>query len=141
MSAFLVSKAHIDYIVAGAITLGIIEDFEARPTGRMLQSENLKSLRARYPSNEHKAKAYVYNPPDKLVEPVQVIKAVHCLDYQSCEHDEWKSTKAKALLDKIEAAAIATLDPKLREEAIDRYGQLRPRVFSTPAYDQAEWAI
>ncbi len=50
--------------------------------------------------------------------PVQIIKLVQSLDYQSCETDDWRSTLAARQLDWILGAAFRTL----------------------PGYDQADWS-
>lgn len=51
--------------------------------------------------------------------PMIIIKACHCVNYQSCETDDWEDTPACALLQNIEAAAVRQL----------------------PGYDDAPWGI
>jgi hypothetical protein len=35
-----------------------------------------------------------YRQPVKTLTPIEIIKAVHCLQYQSCEHEEWQTSEA-----------------------------------------------
>ena len=51
--------------------------------------------------------------------PVQILKLCDCLDYQSCEPNDWQDSAAFELLERIRHAAIRTL----------------------PGYDDAEWGI
>ena len=97
----------------------------------ILARANLRSVSERYPhdaegerpGSDHKDLDYVclcsqaarYRYYDR--NPVQVLKAVACLDYQSCEYEEWRGSTARKILDLIEGAAINTL----------------------PGYDAAEW--
>ena len=42
-------------------------------------------------------------------EPVRVLKACDCYEYQSCEHPEWSTSKAHDILHAIRKAAISSL--------------------------------
>ena len=87
---------------------------------RILRAENIRSLRARYPSDYMKLVGdapYTFRPVRENYTPVEVIKACHCLSYQSCEADDYDQTHAKRLLDQIERAAISHV----------------------PGYESAEW--
>ena len=53
------------------------------------------------------------------LDPVQVLKACDCYDYQSCETDDYPQSEAKRMIETIKTWAITTL----------------------PSYDKAEWAL
>jgi hypothetical protein len=100
----------------------------AAEVANMLWRENIKSVSHRYP---HESSATLPGPIDhETIEPrdfrgirwlnfapVQVIKACHCFNYQSCEHDAWEASEAKAFI----------------ESLISSY------CHSLQGYDDAEW--
>ena len=130
MSAFIVNHNHINAIVRWACR-NYVKSYHGNPTrtwaiaGReqetveLLYKENVKSVNYRYHDWGAEPDKIVYNPFATDLTPVQVIKACHCLGYQSCEHDGWEDSDAKAILDDIEAAAVRAL----------------------PGYEDAEWEI
>lgn len=154
MSAYIVSKKHIVFIVAAAMSPRILRHSSAfrwywdlpnenqcgelRPgdaeraaeVANMLWMENVKSVAARYP-NESSAtlpgpvgEDFVITPSDiKFCLPdvgvVPVLKAIHGLEYQSCEHDGWRKSEAYSFLKSLEGALIRTL----------------------PGYEDAEWSL
>jgi hypothetical protein len=53
---------------------------------------------------------YQYHwPRHQSWSPVEVLKAIRCLDYQSCEHPEWASSEAKSYLDALTMACVVKL--------------------------------
>lgn len=54
MSAFLVTKRHINALVTGLGRFGLIGDEPARIVGHDLWRENLRSVRYRYPHHDNK---------------------------------------------------------------------------------------
>jgi hypothetical protein len=144
MSAFIVDHDHIDALISfmhhfrhelisqtTLQRLGVeFDPNELHETiiGRILLAENEKSVLHRYPGDT------LDNAPGKIGErstnynfrefypaltPVQAIKACHCLEYQSCEHDGWQQSPAFRILQAIERAAIRML----------------------PGYEEAPWGI
>lgn len=87
----------------------------------VLYRENIRSVNERYPGDEI--------PDDEIkititalsrnggIPAIDVLKHLDCLEYQSCETDDWESTPAHALLNLIRRAAIKSL----------------------PGYDEADW--
>ena len=78
----------------------------AEKVGRMLWRENVRSLRFRYPDHKLRAPRYLFDanalvrldvwlarPADRKLY-AEILKAVHCYDYQSCEHDGWGKSEA-----------------------------------------------
>jgi hypothetical protein len=96
MSAFIVSKKTIDYIVSAYVKFADVftvgSDFDPDKIGQMLWDENHKSVNYRY-GEKSKAPKYKFSKIAD-VDPVVAIKQVHCLDYQSCEHDGWEKSQA-----------------------------------------------
>jgi len=111
--------------------LSCCEDIEKLvEVAQMLWDENKKSINARYhdtvdnPDNMPGAigEDYIIRPEDFRLhwfdyDPVQVMKAIHCYEYQSCEHKEWKDSEAIIFIRRLENKAISAL----------------------PGYDEAKW--
>lgn len=139
MSAFIVPKRHIDYIVTMADlytrmsghlqvfhqdrrhTFNLTTEEDRNRLGSLLWAENHLSVNYRYGEIEP-VPTYIHQAvfsPDTVVRSVQTIKACHCLEYQSCEHPEYYESLACATLDAIVRAATRRV----------------------PGYDEAEWVI
>lgn len=96
--------------------------------GQMLWDENVLSVSARYP-NDRKGNlpgptgcTYQYptgseRPTFHGFDAIQVLKACDCYEYQSCEHDGWPTSEAKAYIDSLRNHAWQAL----------------------PGYDDARW--
>ena len=77
--------------------------------GACLFAENVRSVNARYSLSDDQG-GYVYRPVNSgIIDPVRVIKSCDCLNYQSCETDDWRDTVAYALLQYIREKAIRAL--------------------------------
>ena len=97
----------------------------------LLLLENIKSVSHRYPGDKSSATLPGPCASEEITErdfsgpfvrwtridPVQVLKSINCLRYQSCEHDEWKESEAYSLLNSLE----------------------RDCVHALPGYENAEW--
>jgi hypothetical protein len=145
MSAYIVDKQHIQYLIDAAMQSASCGAFRwyhggewrelpkgdkerAAEIANMLWCENIKSVSHRYP---HESSATLPGPTEtETIEPrdfhgirwlhfvpVQVAKACDCYDYQSCEHDEWETSEAKAFTDSLKESQWRRL----------------------PGYDDAEW--
>jgi hypothetical protein len=107
MSAWIVSKHHIDVIVDGAIRLGLIEQTEAVKTGRMLTNANKRSIQERYGREDRAAatvQTYWYTTPRETISDVVLLKQVNCYDYQTSEIWEYEKTTAYRFTSKMERA-------------------------------------
>jgi hypothetical protein len=130
MSAFVVNKEHIDYLVHAAKRAEMrtapmpdgterFVDTEGDDIGRMLWQENVTSVYYRYePGGEageyfrscgfeddianYSCPAF----PQKRFDPVVALKAIECYEYQSCEHNGWKTSAAKQFCDDLRNALI-----------------------------------
>lgn len=157
MSAFMVSKDHIDAIVAVALhgpsdaegrweggprwaahdprethwqnqewrqcsLYGSTGNSSVKPVtpdqlGEMLWTENERSL-SRYPTDHAEMLdvvdyllGYTYTPvPIKhRLTAAQAFSAIHCLEYQSCESDDWTDTEAHRFLAALTHSIIGVL--------------------------------
>lgn len=101
-----------------------------RDVGRILWAENLRSINYRYPDTltnradmpgnmDEVTEDYRFRPIAVSVEAVNVLSVAACLEYQSCESDDWSETVACAILKALCRAAIRHL----------------------PGYDDAPWGM
>lgn len=140
MSAFIVDKSHINAIIQAGLHYPHrdharwfydgkwheLNELTANQTGQMLLDENVKAVSIRYPDDE------VTNLPGvtdaewiipfthhftKVPTPIQAIKLIECLEYQSCEDTEWKNTEAFSFCQYFKEQLIGCL----------------------PGYDEAKW--
>lgn len=141
MSAFIVGTDHIDYLVAAAIdTSGRLGGFgvywageriashTADVVGAALLAENIASVSYRYadegtgnlpgPIPNPVPADYVYRP-FLQVDAAQVLKAIDCYEYQSCEHPGWHDAEARRFCDTLRRRYAATM----------------------PGYDDALWEV
>ncbi len=128
MSCFIVNPNHVSALVRWACRNGV-SVYYRNPSRRLdipgneqqacdiLLAENVASFNYRY--NESVEQTMVYDAFATSLRPIDVIKACHCLEYQSCEHDGWETSRAKAIVGAIEGEASRAL----------------------PGYDEAQWEI
>ena len=119
MSAWICTLTHVKSIVAWAANHGVRDVADRqREVAQMLHDENVTSVNYRY-SDDVKPETVAWDGNHNTLTAVEVIKACQCLDYQSCEHDGWATSDAKAFLDRVIATAIGKL----------------------PGYESAPWGI
>lgn len=89
----------------------------------MMLAENVRSVRHRYADDLGDYDEIQINSSEVLrpvaLSPVVILKLCACLSYQSCESEDWETTKAHALLAEIKDAAIRLL----------------------PGYEEAPWGL
>jgi hypothetical protein len=147
MSAYVVDRNHIQYLVKAAEAMArrdrsnfswfwqgewhnMNDTTEMIRAGNMLWQENIKSINARYPDTVGNFdnmpgpvdENFTFSEKDievcfEAFKPAQVLKSCHCLDYQSCEHDGWEASEARAFLQALESNAMRHV----------------------PGYEDAEW--
>jgi hypothetical protein len=89
-------------------------------TGQMLMRENRLSVDHRYNESEvEDIYEYPYGPHTRHINPVAILSAIRCYEYQSCEHPGWETSEAKAYCEALQLAMIRRL----------------------PGYDDAPWEI
>lgn len=93
---------------------------EADRIGQMLMRENRLSVNHRYAENEVED-LYTYGRPAIAgsVDPVVILKAIACFEYQSCEHPGWEASEAYAFCQALRLRMIRHL----------------------PGYEEAPWEI
>lgn len=130
MSAYLVDPEHIHVLLYTATqhrpghmqglrwywgnpTMAGKLQITARPeeksvVGQMLMDQNAASVNARY--DEDHAYVYEYQRP-RFVDwqPIEVLKAIHCYEYQACETNDWPQTEAHAFCRALEHDLIARI--------------------------------
>jgi hypothetical protein len=129
MSAFMVSKTHIDVVVTLAERAGLLSFLDApewpgngRMTpdqlGRALWAANAASVAARYPDDPvmapDQAEIAAYTWRQVAAGPMAALKAIHCLRHQCSSISVFSQTWQDLTLRTIERAAIERL-PGYRE--------------------------
>jgi hypothetical protein len=134
MSAFIVSDQHIHAIVSFAVMCqartnstafyatrrhtDLREPADRTKLGQLLLKENYKSVGHRYREADDFSGDYRHEQVATPT-PVEILKLLSCLEYQSCEHPDYRESEAYAVLEHLRGEAIAQL----------------------PGYDEAKWAI
>jgi len=118
MSAFICSDYHISYIVKAGIkykawlkfgdTYGYLTPAKAQHVFEVLQRENQRSVGVRY-KEDGRDPVGQFDRTVGGIAPVQTLKAIGCLDYQSCETETWGTSLANEYLRAIEHSAIREL--------------------------------
>lgn len=121
MSAFIVSDKLLNVILTMAVVKNAsyywkpnnmrvdISRKNASEIGQKLLDENFRSVNYRYREND-KAERFEYRAVrSDDYSAVDVLKAINCLDYQSCETDDWSESEAWAILDGIKDTMIRNL--------------------------------
>lgn len=125
MSAFVVGTRHIDYLLSWAFHLarnGVNLSWERPDTGQglpiesrrerftgepenvdaignMLLKANLLSVSYRYGEPPAGLPAYAFREVSLTkLSAAQALKAIACLEYQSCEHNGWETSQAQSFL-------------------------------------------
>lgn len=131
MSAFQVSNAHINALVrARAVAskgnnwMRLESEMTDTDLGRMLLRENMASVACRYAHkgftvDEFELSAYRASRPAREFSVVELLKALDCYEYQACEHNGWKGSRAATFCADLRTALIKCL----------------------PGYDDAPWGI
>ena len=122
MSAYIVTKQHIDAIVTAYLHS---QHFDTQRTsdennriGQMLWDENHNSVNYRY-GESTPTPTYTFEPCSSYkseegstvkLDTVAICKLIDCYEYQSCERKEWASTKACDFCHALRKRLIAKMD-------------------------------
>ena len=154
MSAWIVSKKHIDYLVSAMAQYGTL-DSNAHYVGQKLWQENVTSVAHRYPDDTPaerpgpvynrgvRPSTYKHVPYKKAIEPIALLKQIGCYQYQSCEHDGWKDSWSYRAMKDLETRVLSTLPEDLQAPVQARYDMTGtiPRAYQCDQYDAAPWGI
>jgi hypothetical protein len=119
MSSFICNNSHITALAVYAAQHRVFHAADAKKIGDILHAENVRSVNYRYRETTQPSFAVCEWAAFRRFSLVQIIKAAHCLSYQSCEHPDWPESEAC----KIGHAIISHA------------------AHSLPGYDAAEWEI
>ena len=107
MSAWIVSRAHIDVLVQGLCEGEHVTHLDPDEVGRVLWRECLASVAYRYPGDgdgerpgpidfrDGDVETYAYRRPARRIDPSGLLYAIGCYQYQSCEHPGWTGSDAE----------------------------------------------
>ena len=137
MSAFVLSTDHIDLLVTALVRYDVrasvkggigapanIDLSDPHAVGRLLLEENVKSVLARYGDGveadeqaDYAADIFSYHYERVVLststlgaEPaVALLLAVSCYVYQACEHGGWETSRARMLMEHLEATLMEGL--------------------------------
>lgn len=120
MSAYVVEEDHIHALLGWAIRNQVsfyddvhkaridVKPDTASMVGTILLQTNVLSVAHRYAEAAENVDYEWHDFPHALT-AVQVLKGVQCLEYQSCERDDWKQSMAYTICQAIKDAAIMKL--------------------------------
>lgn len=98
MSAWIVSKGHVDALVQALAVEGLIPFDQKTKVGQAMWDENYASINARYQESD-KAPRYEFEGIEAPLHDAIIVRQAGCFDYQSCEHGGWEGSESKRLLD------------------------------------------
>ncbi|RGE19028.1 hypothetical protein [Leucobacter sp. wl10] len=117
MSAFMVPIEHIramvnaglniEYGLMTWLTAGVLMPSTAEKVGAMLLAENQRSVNYRY--NEQKLEEHYTHGPSSPRSPVEILFAIACYEYQSCETPDWEQSEAAAFCRKLRMHMIVQI--------------------------------
>jgi hypothetical protein len=157
VSAFILDDDHIDLLVtAGLMGVGLdaklrvyvdggLVEFnrheDADHLGLVLKTANYESVNYRYKESEQVTPyKYVGNGitnyiGGEIIPWGQVLQAIRCYEYQSCEHPTWEGSLAKAVCDAITHKVCARISSECdaewvwsRSHALENMNAVRERL-------------
>ena len=145
MSAWTVSKGHIDILVNALVKAGLsgnvtgsLRQEVADEIGRRLWRENVRSVNYRY--NERKrTPEYVAELTDAELRPEDVLAAIHCYQYQACERPDWDKSWAYRAMAALEGLYRTTYPEALTN--LDRGQKYGPDRVARWGYESLAQAI
>lgn len=106
MSVTVVSDKHISALVNVFSEGGIVrfwhdgpQELTLREAGQILLNENYYSYDARYGHKGEDNTPHKFRLTFETHDPIQLLKAWICYDYNACESPNWKTSLAKAMID------------------------------------------
>jgi hypothetical protein len=129
MSAWLVSKEHIDVLVTAALAFKLIEESGATIVGEDLWQENVKSLEYRYPNGHDETPEPYHFSPRPTEDLFYIAKQASYYDYQACEHPSYPGSAS--------ARHIVAIQNAIQKAT----GLSDSEVRNHPSYDAAPWGV
>ncbi|MEV3965210.1 hypothetical protein AB0M34_30735 [Nocardia sp. NPDC050193] len=142
MSAFIVGNEHIDVLVNAIAQYRVAPESTGRigyrALGQLLWDENVRSVDHRYRESTPGGR-YVLHTTECDLDPLAVLKAIDCYEYQSCEHPEWEDSDAHTWVRRLREA-IYTSAPRYRTPVPSHWaGQMAPAYIHEDEYAQRPW--
>lgn len=132
MSAFVVNKSHINAMLQAGMAVTyepfswwhdgkrhILDGSTIDEVGQMLLDECVKSVCYRYDddsmtdlpgrTNAEWLLPFKYKHIQTRPSPLEALKIISCYEYQTCEHDEWETSEAKAFCSALRHCTINRL--------------------------------
>ncbi len=117
MSAFILGNEHISTIVNYAMVHKLrfyktSEDpaslMSTEEIGQYLVDENRRSVNKRYRANAVPS-VFTFIQPVGLAPAIQILKAISCYDYQSCENEDYTLSRAWRICNIISKTALKNI--------------------------------
>lgn len=128
MSAFIVHEDHINALVSYAKAKKCLGDWSAQQWTTELYQENVKSIEYKYPSDKGKyPKDIAFQMDDyaaSQLTAINILKMVACYEYQTGEHQEWETSAAYEMCQRLKNYAVRNLPGY--EEAVYEYRKCPP---------------
>jgi hypothetical protein len=134
MSAFICSKLHIQTVALYYSNVYKLDKhLDCVKIANQLYKENIKSVNFRYGENTKLSYWRSFDDSIKKKSYIELYKLVQCLNYQSCEHNEWESSNAYKILNE--------LTKFLTSKITEKYKIAESQIYSLPDYINANWSI
>ena len=139
MSCFVVTPYHINAIVSWAAHAQCLEGQSPDALAWELYQANTHAFNERY-EGRYASEVEAW-PGFELVpalDPIAIVKACDCLDYQACDWTAWRESHPGQVLEGIRAAALVAvtgLGSRLFNLAI------KEGAYELPGYDAAAWCL
>jgi hypothetical protein len=106
MSAFICNDYHISVLANYAWENGLPYYWNGQyrkcdnpeRIGAILKKENVRSVNYRYSERQSTKFEYDASVVGKEISRAQILQAAFCLNYQSCERDDWPKSEAHAII-------------------------------------------
>jgi len=113
MSAWIVSEKHIMTLAYNYLVF-VKErdeptDAEIMEVAKVLLKENVKSVNFRYGDKNRSRFSKKQVAPDKTLSIAGLVKAIHCWEYQTCEHDGHEKSKAWVMMQQLQTAILSQI--------------------------------
>jgi hypothetical protein len=145
MSCIVLSDHHISALVSWAVAHGV--DLGASPdaVAHMLASANRRAYSDRY-AGRYDSELVPFGGLDRSagvdLDPVVIVKACDCLDYQASDWSRWTDSDAFGYMVAIRRAAVAAVHLAAYQAAPKNYKYTPdPSGRALPGYDAAAWTL
>lgn len=110
MSCFIVPDYHIDILVSWAMAHkapAFFSGITPRELAQLLYAANVAAVKHRYGDSDDAGEhMFLHRDETQHLQPVQIIKACDCLEYQCCDAPDWAASPAARALDVIRTEAV-----------------------------------